>query len=917
MMSVDPALKPSNRARAVVAAAALATAIAARPEQATGQPDLDEPIAGPIDPAAQFAKPREVSTGSALPDIPPTLPDGLAVMAFENNSGVRALDWVVAGIPLIIGERYEHVLGLRPTWGERVVPEGAPVIGDEVSVARFAAPLGARWVVTGWVQRPAWQLRVKSTLWRVDGGKATLAAEYDAVGGMGDAFKLIADTMVELPKQAGWTLPDDGEARLRAPPSKDFYAFTLVGRGLGRWQGAVTIAAVADPDGRVPSPKDPLTGALLPAVRDAVSRDLTKAVLIEPTMVEAQRLLGELWATSAEPKTAARAVGKFAYAVDIRADYVPALRAAAENARMAGKRDIALELYTRLVRQRPWDLDARIGVGDAAWQTGDADLALRELGRVIDRRPDDLKARRLLALIRGARGDVAGLARELEEVVRLAPEDLEAKIDLGAAWSELGRLEDATSIFTTVANARPVDATAHKRVGDLWRRRGDVPRAVEWYGKAQIIAPDDPRPAFLTGATYYEAKRWEDARRAFVRAQRFTTWLPETYVAIGASMWHQGKPGEALWYWRRAATKRPRSVAARYNTVMAASAVNQLELALGQVNVLDTLVHHDDGGAAYLRGVVLSRAGDKDGAREAFGEALRRDPDLGDARWNMGVLGRGGNDLRYEGEPRLQLPFGDREAFAAALAHFASVEGTMTGLRVQFAANVLAALIVVGEGPLKDPKAARTAPRTCPLVTVASRWDAATKALASFIENGVELEEAYRVIATYDDHGETASLGPALRQRVAAARAGYRAAQADVREMRGALKNQLGRELTRRGCREDLLKAAAAQPHLYRTAADDAVAQPGVFVPRPPVAPPASATFYIDNRACPDPLAVYIDGTNTGDVPAGQRIAMQARVGRRTLCLLPQPASVTCGDRGTVREVYLHDGWSVLMHCSR
>jgi hypothetical protein len=173
------------------------------------------------------------------------------------------------------------------------------------------------------------------------------------------------------------------------------------------------------------------------------------------------------------------------------------------------------------------------------------------------------------------------------------------------------------------------------------------------------------------------------------------------------------------------------------------------------------------------------------------------------------------------------------------------------------------------------------------------------------------------VIANHDDHGETSSLGPALRQRVAAARAGYRAARADVREMRASLKNQLGRELTRRGCREDLLKAAAAQPSLYRTAADDAVARPGVFVDRPPVAPPASATFYIDNRECPDPLGVYIDGVRLDDVPAGQRVALQARVGRRTLCLVPQPASVTCGDRGTVREVYMHDGWSALLHCSR
>ena len=89
----------------------------------------------------------------------------------------------------------------------------------------------------------------------------------------------------------------------------------------------------------------------------------------------------------------------------------------------------------------------------------------------------------------------------------------------------------------------------------------------------------------------------------------------------------------------------------------------------------------------------------------------------------------------------------------------------------------------------------------------------------------------------------------------------------------------------------------------------------GTFVPRPPPTEPAAATFYIDNRECRDPVAVHVDGRWLGEVPAGQRTALQARVGRRTLCLLPQPSSTTCGDRGTGREVYLHEGWSVLMHC--
>ncbi len=882
------------------AAVAVTLALGARGEraaaQAVGGAGLDEPVAGPIDPGAQRAAPRELTTGAALPDVPAAAPDRVAVMAFENNSGVQALDWTVAGLPLLVGERLEQVVGLAPAWGPWVVPEGPPVIGRADAVAAFAARVDARWVVTGWVQRPNWQLRVKTTLWKVDGGQARVAAEHDATVAMDDAHALVGAALVELATGAGWPLSAADEARLRAPASKDLYAFTLVGRGLGRWLGAIGAGAVD--------------------ARTAAGRDLVRAVFIEPTMAVGQRLVGELWATDPDPKVAARAAGKHAHAVELAPDYAPALRAAAEHARQTGKSELALERFGRLVRLRPWDLDARVGVGDAAWQAGDADLALRELGRVVARRPDDLRARRLLALLRGAAGDSAGLAAELEEVTRLAPDDLDAWTDLGAAYSELGRLDDATAVFTRVATARPGDATAHKRVGDVWRRRGEVERAVEWYGKMATIAPDDPRPVFLSGAALLDAGRFEEARRWFVRAQRFGPWLGQTYVALGAAAWQLGQPEQALWYWRRAAQRRPRSAVARHDLVQAALRLGQLELASGQLDVLDQLAPQD-AGAAYLRGLLQVRQGDREAARLAFVEALRRDPDHADARWNLGVLGRGGDDLRGEGAPRLEHPFGDRAAYQAAIQRFEAVAGTMAGLRVAFHGHVLGALLVIGEGPGKDLKAARTAPRTCPLVTVATRWELARTAQERFLRAGVDLEEAYRAVATHDDHGETSSLGPAWRQRVARVRAGYRAAQVDVRELRAAFTTQLERELVRRGCRKDLLAAAAAQPALYRTAADDQVRARGGFVSRPPPPEPAAVSFYVDNRGCRDPLAVYIDGAWLDDVPAGQRAALQARVGRRTVCLIPQPGTLRCGDRGTVREVYLHDGWSVLMHCPR
>ena len=66
----------------------------------------------------------------------------------------------------------------------------------------------------------------------------------------------------------------------------------------------------------------------------------------------------------------------------------------------------------------------------------------------------------------------------------------------------------------------------------------------------------------------------------------------------------------------------------------------------------------------------------------------------------------------------------------------------------------------------------------------------------------------------------------------------------------------------------------------------------------------------------PAPENVWLDGAQIGQVAPGRRSALVADGGARTLCLLV-PGAAQCGDRWTGRQVYLHDGWSVTMHCPK
>jgi hypothetical protein len=97
----------------------------------------------------------------------------------------------------------------------------------------------------------------------------------------------------------------------------------------------------------------------------------------------------------------------------------------------------------------------------------------------------------------------------------------------------------------------------------------------------------------------------------------------------------------------------------------------------------------------------------------------------------------------------------------------------------------------------------------------------------------------------------------------------------------------------------------------YKVIAEDT---PDPLPTRPPPRAKPRTTFFVDNTRCSDPVEGWIDGAHIGQVAPGRRSALVTDGGERTLCLLV-PGGAQCGDRGTLRQVYLHDGWSTTMHC--
>lgn len=882
---------------------ALAWVLSSGASPAGAQPTGPGPTAAAVaaEPAADAfagAAPRTVVIAAPLPPIPAQAPDRFVVLPFENRSGVRALDWLVAGAPAGFSEKLEYVIGLDPGGGDLLV-SGAPAEVTPASAARAGRAAGARWVVSGWATRTNWQLDLSATLWRVDlagTGDAEVIATLRKAAPFADVHAVIGETLAEFAARAGWRLDAAAPAQLVAAPTPDLYAFTLLGRGLGRLTGALTAAGPAAPGA---------PAAITAADAVAAERDLARVVFIDPSFALGQRLVGEVWRRyPIDEKQARRAIGKFNYALDLQPRDVLALRASAAAALEDGKATQARELFERWVRLRPWDLRARQGLGEAAWGQGDGETARRELGAVLAAEPGNLAARRVLALVHAASGDSAALIAELEAIRGLAPDDDDALVNLAAAYAARSMYPQALAAFAEAVARRPQDVSLKLRLADVARWAGDGAAAGAAYAAAQETAPDDPRAYFLGAALASASGDFDGAKRVLIRAQRLKDLLPYTQYALGVVEVRRAALTDAVWYLQRAAKARPQALAPRLALITAHLLRGDLPSAEAQLAAAAT-GWPSSPERRYLAGFAALARGARADARAVWAEAIGHAP----SQHAIAALDIGGAPPM---EPVLpsDAPVGDVRELAERLGAFTKAAAALGELRDTAERRALAVLAVLGEGPAKPPK---SPPRTrvCPLARLVRPWRDGDAARARFVEAGLAVEAQGVWLARADQLGDGAGLLPHQRVELATAVRELTLARRDLRDLSALWTIGLGRELAYVRCRPELLAAAIADPKRYPAAPTPPPPPPRKS--EPPL-PPRRATFYVDNRSCAEPFTIYVDGQRVGEAPGGERRAASAPVGRRAVCLLPPGRSV-CGDRGTVREVYLHDAWEVVMKC--
>lgn len=559
------------------------------------------------------AEEAEAQTKAQVPGVPSPMPESFGVMPFENRSGILGLEWMRLAVPFVLAERVEGFARLRPGYGELVV-EKAPAHRDRVSIAEveaFAKEHRLDWVLGGWVRRPDWKLELGVSLYRVRNGNAVLAAETVGLGDFKQVHALIGAAILEVAEKAGLRDPNDNLALVNRESSKDFYAFTLFGRALGGMLAATTSAE-----------------------REKAGQGMQRAVFIEPTFWEAQRLFAFEQRRLAKPVLA---MVRLETILAARPSYAAALDAYGRSAHARSQTRLATETMEKVVELRPWQHEARYELGMLYWEQGLGEEAFAQFTIVVRAAPKHIRARRALALIHAKRSDTANLVDELRAVAKLAPNDVETQLELGAALVAADSIEDAIDVYKGVTVLDPKHVQALKFLGDLYRQQKQPQRAIRSYGLAMQAAPNDPRSYFLLGAVYVQLGQDAAARRIYLKAQKFPKWKGEAFNNLGAIALREDRIAQGVWYLRRAVQKEGRRATYRHNLALALSKTQAADEALVHIDAALGL----DGGRAeshYLRGVILLRLGRAEEARQAFTKTLSLDAGHADASHNLALL---------------------------------------------------------------------------------------------------------------------------------------------------------------------------------------------------------------------------------------------------------------------------------------
>ncbi|MEK9152386.1 MAG: tetratricopeptide repeat protein [Patescibacteria group bacterium] len=784
------------------------------------------------------------------------------VLPFERSDQTSRRDYAPA-LTALLAEHLQCRRQLRPLHGPNLVADagkraGISASSGEADIAATAISMGAAWIFVGDFagsdEHLLLTLRVFDSLGR-------LRAEAMRIGDRNDLAFMIHEAGVEVAYQADLSRHDDVCPQ---PDPLDPYAMILFGRG------------VRDLTGFEGKKSDPESAAAW----------LEKAVLVDPRFTSARRYLAYADELAGRPRTAQR---RYLAVLSARPTDLWALYGLASVEFALGRFAAADEHAAAALRLLPGNADLRFIRGRALWRLGRDGEAERELLGVVDARPDHLAARRALAEIYDARGATAQLVAALEAIAALDAKDTAVRFRLAVAYVLAGDLPKAIAVYERVIADHPDRVSAYKFLGDLRRMRGELDPAVAAYAAGQRRAPWDPRFFVgIAGVLHLKSDHAGAAKVFAALAQKQPGFqrLADRNIAVLA--WHLGN----------------RSVAAAMIEKLARQNPEPADL--------------------YLRAVLRSLRGQNAEALADAAAAAEADPtNTSYAAARMAIQAAIDAKRNAELVPELDEPYWNVLRYRLSVDRYFLAAAEFAVARDLHDRSYTSDLAGLSERRTSGKKG-------CPTAEIAALYAGAIRMIA--VTGSLKRELAWRHDAILEHHrwGETDGLPVEYAAKIRKVHDILGRVDRDQRETETIFRRSLAAEVATGGCKHQVMLVAAASAASPDQAAEVGQSRVRTYPPRP--APTvenrgaetvvgddlASVTvfFVIDNSQCGRLLKVMVDGTELGSVAKNVSKTFEVRGGRHSVCVTPSSDANACLAPTTNRQSYIHEGWTLTIHCS-
>jgi len=392
-------------------------------------------------------------------------------------------------------------------------------------------------------------------------------------------------------------------------------------------------------------------------VQSAIA-DLEALVEKQPGNPMLQMNLGRAYMLKGDRNSLDKAKQHFEISAGLNRDSVPAKLALADVQVARGQNREAVQIAEDALRLSPGNIEAQLTRSTAWSRMGDTAKAREALKNILHYFPESNEARFRLASIdlagnryadaeavflelvragdlrgvtglakcKDAQGQPAAAVALLQRELAKFPDRTDLQLVLVDVEFRSGRLEDARAELERLAGKSPNSFELQMRLGDVENRLGDKSRAIQSFGNARKLKPQDLNAALAVAVTLDSAGKVDQARGAYEDVLRID---PENTQALNNLAFIKADEGVdldlALGYAQRALRHAPNDPG--ISDTLGLIYIRK-KLTGQAVQVLRDLVSREPSNPSFHMhlGMALYDAGEKQQAKKELETALRHKP---------------------------------------------------------------------------------------------------------------------------------------------------------------------------------------------------------------------------------------------------------------------------------------------------